>query len=61
MLKNSTFVIARRFLPKQSADIREIASLKNARNDNYKITRNEYIWRQKGLLRYIFIIVGAVA
>ncbi len=26
-------VIARRFLPKQSVDFKEIASLKNARND----------------------------
>jgi hypothetical protein len=35
-------VIARRFLPKQSAGLQEIASLKNARNDGYEITRNEY-------------------
>jgi hypothetical protein len=45
-------VLGRRFLsrfsglrtaePKQSTDIKEIASLRNARNDNYKMTRNEY-------------------
>jgi hypothetical protein len=29
-------------LPKQSPGFQKIASLKNARNDNYKITLNEY-------------------
>jgi hypothetical protein len=29
-------------LPKQSADFQEIASLKSARNDGYKLTQNEY-------------------
>jgi hypothetical protein len=35
-------VIARRFLPKQSPVFKGIASLRNARNDHYKSTRNEY-------------------
>jgi hypothetical protein len=42
-VENVTQVIARRFLPKQSAGFQEIASLKSARNDGYKLTQNEYI------------------
>jgi hypothetical protein len=42
-VENATPVIARRFLPKQSADFQKIASLKSARNDGYKSTLREYI------------------
>jgi hypothetical protein len=42
-VENIIHIIARRFWPKQSADFQEIASLKSARNDGYKLTRNEYI------------------
>jgi hypothetical protein len=39
----SRFSGLRKAEPKQSTDFKEIASLRNARNDGYKITLNEYI------------------
>ncbi len=41
-VENAANVIARRFLPKQSVSIQEIASLKSARNDDYYLTSNEF-------------------
>jgi len=41
-VEHATNVIAKRFLPKQSAGFQGIASLENARNDDFQVNQNEH-------------------